>query len=454
MGRTETSKGLAPPAVRKDVRAKQARQIINKAIPAILASNPRARKGSESSELIANPGPVTRSSEIKSNEDAKDDADAMYTKRKGQGRRKNKNEEVEDGGPRNKADKRRSKTETMSKDMERTIHLTPQPPPKQRTIRILATDTLTAAHTLTFPPSTHPNKPRKSQPNTCILNMASPLRPGGGVLAGATSQEEFLCARTTLLPSLSESYYRLPEYGGIFTPDVLVFRNALPLSDAKGELGGAERWWVDVVSAGMLRFPELEGGEDEAKWLGKKDRAVVEGKMRAVLRICVMKGAKRVVLGAWGCGAYGCPVKDVAEAWRKVLDGSSVGGGGKGKGRGHAEGESFAEIEEVVFAIGNRNLAKLFAQAFGDIEVEDVEGAEDDGEEEADEVAKELRSKIREMEEHLGKVWNPDLKERMGIILEGLKGQLGEREGVQKTGSDGDFDDGDDDDDDDSSIEA
>jgi len=38
--------------------------------------------------------------------------------------------------------------------------------------------------------------------------MASPLRPGGGVLTGATSQEEFLCARTTLYPSLREKFYR------------------------------------------------------------------------------------------------------------------------------------------------------------------------------------------------------------------------------------------------------
>ena len=87
--------------------------------------------------------------------------------------------------------------------------------------------------------------------------MASPLRPGGGVLTGATSQEEFLCARTTLLPSLRESFYRLPEIGAVFTHDVLVFRGSGSLADAGQELGPGERFWVDVVSAGMLRFPEL-----------------------------------------------------------------------------------------------------------------------------------------------------------------------------------------------------
>src|ERR1700753_4284550 len=77
------------------------------------------------------------------------------------------------------------------------------------TIRIA--DTLEAARDLASDPN------RKSQRvNVAVLNMASPLRPGGGVLNGASSQEESLCSRTTLLPSLRESWYRLTEYGGIW----------------------------------------------------------------------------------------------------------------------------------------------------------------------------------------------------------------------------------------------
>ncbi len=84
--------------------------------------------------------------------------------------------------------------------------------------------------------------------------MASPLRPGGGVLNGATSQEESLCARSTLLPSLREECYRLPEIGGICSPDVLVFR--VPGAGEDKELPKAERFYVDVVSSAMIRFPE------------------------------------------------------------------------------------------------------------------------------------------------------------------------------------------------------
>jgi hypothetical protein len=251
--------------------------------------------------------------------------------------------------------------------------------------------------------------------------MASPLRPGGGVLTGATSQEEFLCARTTLLPSLNESFYRLPELGGIWSPDVLVFRNQLPLSDAAGEIPVLHRFFVDVVSAGMLRFPELEAGR-----LARKDRDAVEKKMRGVLRVLERKGCRRVVLGAWGCGAYAVPVGDVAGAWRRVIDGL-VPSHKKSK----VAAETWPAIQDIVFAISNRKMAADFARAFDpDLEVEDAPGdVFDEDSDEEDKEAEELRSKIREMEGQVSLVWNADLKARMGSILEGLKAQLREREG-------------------------
>jgi uncharacterized protein (TIGR02452 family) len=209
--------------------------------------------------------------------------------------------------------------------------------------------------------------------------MASPLRPGGGVLTGAGSQEEYLCARTTLYASLHESFYRLPEVGGIYTPDVLVFRH---WDGSAGELPKAERFYVDVVSSGMLRFPDLEdvgaagegGGEgEERRYAEQKDRELVLRKMRAVLRMVRGKGVDRVVLGAWGCGAYGNPVGEVAAAWRRVLLGKGKGRGGTGLGAGSESWEGL----EVVFAIKDVKLAERFAAAFGEgIEVEEVQSGE------------------------------------------------------------------------------
>ncbi|KAJ4355477.1 uncharacterized protein N0V89_003493 [Didymosphaeria variabile] len=424
MGRTEKSQGLAPPAIRKDIRAKQARHIVNKVVPLILASNTRARKGANGSELIVDPGPVTTHSEKGTKEkDVTADDDTKYIKRKGQGRRKAKiiseDAEPEDSKPITKGHRMK---ESNSAPLP-NISLEDRPPIK---LRVMTTDTLTAAQTLTTK--------ARNQPNPCILNMASPLRPGGGVLAGATSQEEYLCARTTLLPSLADSFYRLPELGGVFTRDVLVFRNYLPLGDTKGELPPTERWYVDVVSAGMLRFPDLEGEEDE-KRLSKKDRRLVEAKMRGVLRIACSRGVKKIVLGAWGCGAYGNPVRDIAEAWRAVLIPPASPPSSQSDARNHKSKlmlETWHGLQDVVFAISNGKMADEFARAFGGIEVEaGPESREDDEDDGTGEVAEELRAKIVEMEGQVEKVWNADLKHRMGIILEGLRTQLSEREGRQ-----------------------
>lgn len=214
MGRTEKSQGLAPPAVRKDIRAKQARNIINKVIPATLASNSKARQGAESSELISDPARAVDSANIDAKSAGKSNGGdrTAYVKRKGQGRRKAKDETDEHEEEPNSAKVKKSGKRRNASIGENVPALTLSstttlsiPPQRPRIVRIITTDSLTAAQALLSQ-----TKPTKKSSNPCILNMASPLRPGGGVLAGATSQEEFLCARTTLLPSLKESFYRLP----------------------------------------------------------------------------------------------------------------------------------------------------------------------------------------------------------------------------------------------------
>ncbi|KAB5583231.1 hypothetical protein GE09DRAFT_294260 [Coniochaeta sp. 2T2.1] len=331
-------------------RSKAAKDVIIREIPAILKANPRARRGVEAAELIVDPASLP----------AAPSAPPV------------------------------SATQTQDAPSHPTKH-NAAPTPSPPTITLRTTSTLEAAHRLlTHQPSSTPSTPnhhRHRPPKVAILNMASPLRPGGGVLSGAASQEEWLCARTTLYPSLREEFYRLPEVGGIFTPDVLVFRH---WDDSATELPKAGRFYVDVVSAGMLRFPDLEqGGEDggeERVYAEQKDREMVVRKIRAVLRIMTAKGAERVVLGAWGCGAYGNPVGEVAGAWRRVLLGKKERG--RGSGALGAGAESWEGLE-VVFAIKDVRMAERFAAAFGPgIDMEKVapgDGHASDAEEESQE---------------------------------------------------------------------
>lgn len=375
MGRTRPTIVLQPQAYRKDARAKQAKATINKTIPALLTANPRAQRGIKSAELIADPPQHHH-------------RDAPTT-------------------------------EERSRAPHDHIGPSPAPAPSETKIRIVASDTITTALRLFSSPGPTAKSARDGRIG--ILNMASPLRPGGGFLNGATSQEESLCMRTTLYPSLQENFYRLPDVGGVWTPDVLIFRD---VTQDANELGKKERRYVGVVSAGMLRFPDLD--EDEESYASQKDKDMVERKMRAVMRIFQSRRMERVVLGAWGCGAYGNPVREIASSWRKVLlvDSSSERAG-KRKG-GTAQGEVWSGVKEVVFAIKDRTMAEQFAKYFaGDIEVEDDE-TEEDPEVEADpedDSARELNRRIAELEIQIPQARTDVLKRGLQGVLASLQQQ-------------------------------
>ena len=280
-------KSASHTALNKAGRAKLAKETINQTIPKLLSSDAKASLGVQSSEMIINPPAVALA-------------------------------QIQDP----------QCTDCM--------------------IRVSNTDTLTAAALLQRSKGGLPLSKRSSS-RTCILNMASALRPGGGVLNGAASQEEFLCLRTTLYPSLREDYYRLPELGVVYTPEVLVFRDA----DCT-DLSKSERYFVDVVSAAMIRAPDTT---EDGKYTDPRDEELVLQKMRALMRVLVMKRASRVVLGAWGCGAFSNPVGEVARLWKKIICGISD----SGKAR---KMECWTGVEQIVFAVTNKKMVEVFEECF------------------------------------------------------------------------------------------
>ena len=201
---------------------------------------------------------------------------------------------------------RKGKGKGKAKPKEEAPEQPPTPLPERQDIRIRiqVTDTLTAAYLLSHNAQdaagadkrAHRKSSSANAPNPVVLNIASPLHSGGGVLNGAMSQEEFLCAHTTLYPSLREPFYRLLEISGVFTKDMLVFRDARGLEEP--ELGVKERWWVNVITAGALQFPDVEEGEGGAiRFSSTRDREVIKRKIRAIMRITCAKGVRRVILG-------------------------------------------------------------------------------------------------------------------------------------------------------------
>ncbi|KAH8200571.1 hypothetical protein TruAng_005289 [Truncatella angustata] len=371
MGRTEPSQGLAPPSFRRDARAKKAKATINKVIPGLLSAHPRAKRGAEASELIIEPPPRKTQKAATSNGKNGSSSSSPPTQQL-------------NGGPR---------------------------------LVLQNADTLTAAHSLLRNQTTGKIDLGNKDAKVAILNMASPLSPGGGFVNGASSQEESLCMRSTLLSSLKDEFYRLPELGAVYTSDVLVFRD-----ENSEDLEKRDRWFVDCVSAAMLRMPETEVDEDSGrgKYVNDKDRDIIMQKMRIAMRIFQAKGAKKIVLGAWGCGAYGNPVGEIATAWKKVL----VGGKNKGKLK-----ESWSGIEDVVFAIKDSGLADRFGRAFGKELVRQEPEVPSENELEDDTEAlrmKEMEEKIQEIEARMDQTKSDQVRAGLSSILRGLRSQLGE----------------------------
>jgi uncharacterized protein (TIGR02452 family) len=184
-----------------------------------------------------------------------------------------------------------------------TSPLPPPATPQQTEILVENSDTFVAA-------GTYARLGRR----VCVLNMASERTPGGGFLRGAPAQEESLCRRSTLYPTLNRHRYPIPPTGAIFSPGVVVFKGPESIGCP---LWTDDHWFAcDVVSAAAIRHPRLtdQGTYTDSDWRSTLER------IRTVLRVPAMHGSCDVlILSAWGCGAFGGDPHVVARAFAVVL---------------------------------------------------------------------------------------------------------------------------------------
>lgn len=152
-----------------------------------------------------------------------------------------------------------------------------------------------------------------------VMNFANAHNPGGGFLLGANAQEEALCRCSTLYASItskaaSEMYkYNNTHLGMVesdymlYSPKVCVFRNekyvlqrepflaSVITIPAPNRFGAAMLASQKLISETMLR------------------------RIRIMLKVAVEQGHKNLVLGAWGCGAFGNKPEVVSQYFKTVL---------------------------------------------------------------------------------------------------------------------------------------
>jgi len=184
--------------------------------------------------------------------------------------------------------------------------------PKQGKIYVIAEKSVDCAIRLRYK---YPNH------RIALLNFANPYQPGGGFLGGAIAQEECICRATALYPSIcrrNEFFdYNInvsDSYGSdylIFSPNVPIFKNdsyeplECPLEVSM------------ITSAAVIAF------RIKSTSLLKKDLDMINTTMhqriKKIIELAIYKKVQVLILGAFGCGAFGNDPDEVAKSFKYWL---------------------------------------------------------------------------------------------------------------------------------------
>ena len=159
----------------------------------------------------------------------------------------------------------------------------------------------------------------------CILNFADSISPGGGYLKGYTTQEEELCFNSTLYPvllSFKETFYRknrecfVEPFGalnGIYSPDIVFFNGE---SD--------ETRVADVITVAAPNIGYYKTHLNPRDFYPDEASEATAISMQCSIRIkmifdqAVKHKVTDLVLGAWGCGAFGNDPEVISQIFKRT----------------------------------------------------------------------------------------------------------------------------------------
>jgi uncharacterized protein (TIGR02452 family) len=156
---------------------------------------------------------------------------------------------------------------------------------------------------------------RASGHHPAALNFASATHPGGGFLSGARAQEEYLARSSGLYACLRAhpmyAFHRArhdPVYTNyvIYSPEMPVFR------------GDDGTLLETPYTVGIITSPAVNAGalprDRHAEILPAMWTRILK-----VLAVGLRHAHDSIVLGAWGCGAFGNDSHAIAQLFQKAL---------------------------------------------------------------------------------------------------------------------------------------
>lgn len=139
---------------------------------------------------------------------------------------------------------------------------------------------------------------------TCMLNMASYKKPGGGVKSGSMAQEEELARRSNLMWGLPIEYYPLSMNEYIYTRDVTFFKDK--------NYNIINEFNCDVITIASVNLNGLDKPRNYEE--------LMRNKIETMLYYPYQNGCKNLVLSAFGCGVFKNDPYFVAGLFDELLD--------------------------------------------------------------------------------------------------------------------------------------
>jgi uncharacterized protein (TIGR02452 family) len=145
------------------------------------------------------------------------------------------------------------------------------------------------------------------------LNFANGVAPGGGVLTGARAQEEVLCRSSALLATLEgDPMYDAHRQGASYeSSDWVILSLDVPVFRRDDGQSLAQPWSTSFVSCAAPYAPRV--GQPRSGDL-------LERRIRRLLAVAHAHAFDTLVLGAWGCGAFGNDPVRTARDFRAALE--------------------------------------------------------------------------------------------------------------------------------------
>ena len=171
-------------------------------------------------------------------------------------------------------------------------------------------------------------KKSESDKKILVLNFANPIHPGGGIRRGAMAQEEDLCRRSSLLLALENSatqdYYEFNSKSDRFlSSDAMILTPKVEIIKDEDYTPLPETITISVITCAAPIFDK----DYVDKNIGTKQYYnLFYKRIQSMLRISAYCGYQNLILGAWGCGAFGNDAKIVSDLFLQALEEKDISG--------------------------------------------------------------------------------------------------------------------------------